>query len=203
MRLFLPLFLCLSLSACIDAEVTLDVSDGETMAATADLTLSRQLYDMLGQKGETCPNGTETLGKQNYRCTMVKSAPIDEVIAKVEKRGEADLDLSKAARIERIDDNHLRISFDLSDLTKGRGPKPEDMGGMEDMLRAAMAGHSLSFHVRGYKIASTTGTLSEDGKTASKVIPVTALLEADPDLGTPFVTEVQLKQSCTLWIFCD
>lgn len=203
MRLLFPLFMCLSLSACIDAEVTLDVSDGETMAATADLTLSRQLYDMLGQQGETCPGGSETLDKQNYRCTMVKSKPIDAVIAQVEERHSSDLDLSEAARIERIDDNHLRITFDLADLTKGHGPKPEDMGGMEDMLRAAMAGHSFSFHVRGHKITSTTGTLSEDGKTASMIIPVTALLDATPDLGKPFVTEVQLKQSCTLWIFCD
>ncbi|PCD76375.1 hypothetical protein [Pseudothioclava arenosa] len=205
MRRFAPLFACLALGACIDADVTLDFSDGETVQTTAELSLSRQLYDMMGKKAENaCPGGESSLTKSAYHCTMHDQREIAVVLDEGGKvSGKSELDPTEAASIERIDDNHLRVSFDFTEMLKSNGQKPDDLGGMEDMVRAAMAGHSLSFNVTGYKITSSTGVISEDGKTASRVIPVIALLDQAPELGEPFVTEVQLAQSCFLWVFCD
>lgn len=205
MRILAALATCFALSACIDADLTLDFSDGETAAMAASFSLSRQLYDMIGQSPEAaCPKGESAITQDSFTCAMTETKPIAEVLAEGGTLGSgAEFDPANGLKIERIDENHLRVSFDFANLTKGAGNTSQDMGGMEDMIRAAMAGHSLSFKVAGYKITSTTGTLAEDGKSASRVIPVTQLLDPKPDFGGAFITEVQLRQRCTLWVFCD
>ncbi|AOZ68205.1 hypothetical protein LPB142_01840 [Rhodobacter xanthinilyticus] len=194
------------LSACIDADVTMDFSDGETMQGGVETSFARELFDMMGKSpADACPGGEANLTKKDFTCRTHGETTIAKLLEQgAPQIGQNDFDPAAAARFERVDDNHIRITFDFSELSKnGKKPDPEDLGGMEDMIRAALAGHSFSFHIRAYKITSTTGTLSEDGTEASLVIPVATFLDPEPDLGPAFVTEVQLKQQCTLWIFCD
>ncbi|MDD8022954.1 MAG: hypothetical protein PHX82_07600 [Paracoccaceae bacterium] len=204
---FLPaLAATLLLSACIDADVTMDFSDGETMQGGVEMSLDRKLFDMMGKSpAAACPGGEGVLTSSDFTCSTHDAVPIAKLLEEgAPKTGQNDFDPSSAATFERVDDNTIRVSFDFAEMArKGRKSDQQDLGGMEDMIRAAMAGHSFGFHIKGYKILSTTGTLSEDSTEASLVIPVSAFLDENPDLGPPFVTEVQLKRHCTFFIFCD
>ncbi len=196
----LLLALPLALAGCIDADVALDFTDPDTMLGRFDITLSRQLYDMTG--GNFCKDGTEALTTDTARCTTERRVPLAEVLEKGSAAlGDGEFATDEGLRIMAIDDNRLRVSFDFSKMEQK--DKPQDMAGMEGMVRAALAGHSFVFRVKAYRILSTTGTLSADGKEASHVIPVTAFLDSPPSVGGDFVTELQLRQVCRFWVFCD
>lgn len=191
-------------TACIDAEVEMNFIDATTVEGALDFSMSRQLFDLTGgDTQKSCPEGEQTLTEEIFTCRTTGAGPLEELLEKQAlpfNGGETSP--AEGARFERTGDNTLRVTIDFADLLKGRDT-PKDMEGMEGMIRAALAGHSFVFKVKAYKILNTTGTLTEDQTEASFVIPVVKLLDAEPDIGGPFVTELQLEQSCTLWVFCD
>lgn len=191
-------------SACIDAEVEMNFVDATTMEGAMHFTMSRQLFDMTGGDiTKSCPEGEHELTEDSFTCLTKGSGTIEELLANQTLPFDGgETSPAEGARFERTGENSLKATIDFSNILADR-EQPEDMGGMEDMMRAALAGHSFVFKIKAHKILNTTGKLSEDGKEASLVIPVVKLLDKEPDLGGPFVTEVQLEQSCTLWAFCD
>lgn len=205
MRMMTALVACLVMAACIDMDLTLDLSDGETVQTRAELTMTRQLYDMMGETPTgACPDGEATLTADSFRCVMETSRSIADLLADGGRLGfGGQFDASEAARLEALPGDDLRITLDLGALTDGSAPPPEDIAAMEPMLRGALAGHSMVFRVIGAQIVTTTGTVSDDGTTAEYVIPMVAFLDAQPDLGPAFVTDLKLETSCWLWVFCD
>jgi hypothetical protein len=193
----------LALGGCIDADVSMDFSDGETMQGAFVLTMARQLYDMTAaNKPDFCKDGTTKLTEESFHCATTRVMTLEEVLAKgTVALGEGDIRPEEGLQIERIDENRIRVSLDFSKMPQQ--DEAPDTGGMAEMLRAAVAGHSFTFRVRGYRILATTGDLSEDETEAVRVIPVAAFLDTPPSLGGAFVTDVQLKQQCRFWVFCD
>ena len=59
------------------------------------------------------------------------------------------------------------------------------------LLRPMLEGHAIVFRVRATEIIETNGILSNDGKQAQRVTPVSTLLDDDPDHGAPFVTVIR------------
>ena len=193
----------LALSGCIDVDVGMDFSDGEAMKGSFVLSMARQLYDMTAaSKPDFCKDGKTQLTKDAFHCATERSVPLDELLEKgTVALGEGDIRPEEGLKVERIDENRIRVAFDFTSMPQEA--RPETAGGMEDMLRAAVAGHSFTFRVKGYKILSSTGVISEDGREASHVIPLAAFIENPPNLGPAFVSEVQLRQVCRFWVFCD
>ena len=71
--------------------------------------------------------------------------------------------------------------------------------GMQEMMIAAFAGHSINLTVAGNEIIETNGTLSEDGTSASLTIPLVDLFRGNANqLPAEFTANVRL-QSCFLW----
>lgn len=205
MRRIAALIACLMLAACIDMELTLDLSDGETVQTRVEMSLARQLYDMLehGPDG-FCPGADSTLGVDQVHCVMTRTRGIDDLLAEGGGLGMGGgLDASRMARLEALPNGDLRITMDLGALQEQNAPPPEDIAAMEPMLRGALAGHSLIFRVIGARITDTTGTLSEDGTTAEYVIPMVSFLDPDPDLDLAFVTDLSRRKGCRFWVFCD
>lgn len=202
-------FLCLilPLSGCLDVDVTMDFKDSETAEMTVAMEMSREFYDLTGGgKGQgICPAAQEgskadlVVGEKQVTCRATRTVQIADMVAG--KRDAAKgIEADKMALVERIDDDTLRVTMDLTGLMADR-PK-QDQGGAEDMLRAAFAGHSMIFRIKAPVIVDTTGDLSEDGTTATKVIPIAAFIDQPPDFGPPFVTTLRLRESCWLWVFC-
>ena len=194
------LALPLLLAGCIDADVALDFTEPTTLRGQFDLTVSRQVYDLTG--GAFCKDGIEPVTADTARCTTERRVPLTEVLEQGgTPLGEGDFAAGDALQVTALDDNRLRVSFDFARMPQK--DQPQDMAAMGGMVRAALAGHSFVFRVKAYRILSTTGSLSADGTEASRVIPVTAFLDTPPSVGGAFVTEVQLRQVCRFWVFCD
>ncbi len=200
-RLILAAALALPLAGCFDADVTLDFKDAETVETVMSFSMTRQLFDMGGKTAaEACEDGRHELTTERFTCHTEKTMTVDELIAEAEARAsESPVDrVRDAALVERLDDDRLRITLDFADMVQGGG-ELEEMRAVAGVMRAALAGHSLVFRIRAPQIDETTGTLSDDGKQADYILPLTAMLDETPPAS--FVTTVTLK-SCTLWIFC-
>lgn len=202
-RILALLCLALPLSACIDADVTVDFKDAETVEMVSSHSMTRQLFDMAGKSPEeSCENGKPTLTTDKFTCEMTQSMTVDAFIAEANQSAASaenpEEQIREAMKVERLDDNRLRLTLDMSDAMSGN-PDAAEMKEMAAMMRAALAGHSIVMRIRAPKIEETTGTLSEDGKQAEYVLPLTALLEDTAPAA--FITTVSLK-SCTFGIFC-
>lgn len=200
-HLMLATALVLPLSGCFDADVTLDFKDAATVETVMDFSMTRQLFDMGGKSpADACEDGRHELTTDRFTCRTAKTMTLDEFIAEAAARdSEAPADrLRNAALVERLGTERLRVTLDFADMVKG-GDEMREMRAMAGVMRAALAGHSLVFRIRAPKIDDTTGTLSQDGKTAEYILPLTVML--DDTQPAAFVTTVTLK-SCTLWIFC-
>ncbi|GKY86259.1 hypothetical protein [Sinisalibacter aestuarii] len=205
MRAILSLVAVLTLTACFDAEMVLDFKDRENVETTVTTELARALYDMSSLSDQDpCENGIGTLTEESFTCVQSATMTIDEAIARPNPFNESEeFDPSEGMTLTRIDDNTMRVSVKLDELNNPDNT-PEQLDGMGDMAAAAFAGHSIIFRVRGYKILDTTGTLSEDGREASLVVPITGLLTGNTGLPPAFETTVQLEKSCAfLGLFCD
>lgn len=195
--------LALSLSGCIDIDVTMDFKDAETVAIAMETTMDRGFFDLIKENGGGPCDGVEPeIGTDEVRCASTDEMTITALLEKQAEASEKRMEAEEFSVVERLDDNRLRVTLDLTQMMEGR-PAPEDMDGMGGMVKAAMAGRDFVFRVRGHAIEETTGTLSEDGREAVVVIPMVTFLEGAPDFGPAFVTVVRLEESCVLWVFCS
>ena len=195
----------LALPACFDAEISLKFDEGGSVETYARMQMTRQLHDMTGGN-EDC-EGEAELTEEHYSCAIRTTMPIDELLESASIRGfDGEVGEGDGFVVERLDENLIRVTIDPAALfanDEKQPPTTEEMGGMEDMVRAAMAGHSIVLSVAGPEILTTTGVISEDQDEAQRVIPLVTLLDDDPDFGGPFVTEIRLaEKSCMLWVFC-
>jgi len=197
MRILIALLMILPLAACFDADVSMNFVDSETAEMNAVMTMGPELYAMGSQSGEDmCEDGEGVLADDgSYVCTISQVDTIDALIAQSQTETEgksAPTDVSQGFTVERLDDDTVRVSFDLATMMKDASEgKPEDLGEMEAMLRAAFEGHAITLNVSGAAIVESNGEISEDGATATFVLPMLALLEDTVDLPEEFFTVVK------------
>lgn len=194
----LPLFF---LSACLDADLSMNFRDRETVDVAMNVTMGRDLYDVVGGMDDRfCSGGDLQVDEDAVTCQKSTTESIDALIAHQKDRAEK-FDLARAVSVERLDADRVRVTLDPQVLARqGRGLG--NMGQFGSLMRASLDGHALVFDVTGPAIEETTGTLSSDGQTASWRIDLKKLAKPGADLGEPFVTTVSL-QHCFLWVFCD
>lgn len=199
-RLLAFLLLTLPLSACFDADVTVDFKDTRTVEVLSSHSMTRQLFDMSGKPpAESCPDGQATLTADSFSCRSSKTLTLEEFIAGAAKSTERpEAKLREAVKVERLGDTRLRLSFDPSGAMAEK-PEAQEMKAVAGLMRAALAGHGIVLRIRAPKVEETTGTLSADGRQAEYVLPLTAILDGTPPAA--FVTTVELKP-CRLWVFC-
>ena len=205
MRPVLAVLAPLALAACFDAEMTLDFIDAETVEISAMTTMSRELYDMGAMSGsDPCEGGEGKVTASEYTCVQTSTGSIDEIVATgTGPIGMEDFELGEGLTLTRDGDNIVVVSFDLDAMTDTNDPD-DPLADLDDAMAAAFVGHSVIYRIRGYKILSTTGDLSEDGTEAEIVIPIPSLATGDLPVESPFVTEVQLAKDCAfLGLFCD
>ena len=203
MRVLLALLLPLMLSACIDADVTVAFTSETEVTTTGEMQMARDLYDMLGKSvDEACPGGKGALTDTTFSCTQTKTTTVEELLARAPHTNQGTPeDLAAAAIITRLENGNIQVALDFSEMMRGQ-QGAEELKGLAKMMKLAADGHNFTFHVTGPSIISTTGTLSDGGLTATKIIPISTFLDAKPDFGPAFVTEVGLTGSCFLWVFC-
>jgi hypothetical protein len=196
-----PLLAVLPLAACLDGEVTLDFTSETEAVTTARIEVARDVFEMMGRDpGDACRGGEGVIEGERFVCTQVRAQTVEDLIARaLDGRGD---DLGRIAKVERIDEDSLRVSLDLGDLSlPAEAGDLGDLGPLAALMRGNLAGHEIVFRVRAARIEATTGTLSEDGREATWAVPLTAILDPSRRPDGAFVTTVDVD-GCFLWVFC-
>lgn len=192
-RYLLSVLFILPLAACFDADMTITFLDSERAEMTAVMTMGPEFYAMVASSGDdACEEGVgEVQADGSYVCTITESGLIDEMTGEMASSDddEGGMNPGEEMSVERLDADTIKVSFDLAAMLEDSGPSEEDQAGMEAMqaqIQAAFAGHAITMRVVGKEIVSTNGTISEDGTTATFVLPMTVMFEKEQDVPASF-----------------
>ncbi len=186
----LSLAVVVPLAACFDVDATIAITGDDQAETTMKMTIGADLVAMLQGTDQDPCEGMEGSVQDDgsYVCTETKSGSIDELMN--------DPEINEGMTIERRDGGLIYVAFDLSDLTgemglDDMGMGDEEMGAEEQAQMAAMMsgmfeGHSMVMRITGAKVIETNGTISDDGKSASYELPLTALFDEELELPETF-----------------
>lgn len=174
--------LALTLTACMDVAMTVDVTSQTEAEATMVTTMERDMYDLMlaqapEEQEEFCEGGEIVETAETVQCTMVESGPFDELDLQADEGGEL--------IIEAIGGGQVRVAFPTGDLATALA---EDTGAEEDaqmqaMIASIFEGHMITMTVTGGRIVDTNMEIAGDGQSASYEIPFADLFS--PDLALP------------------
>lgn len=165
-RTLLALTAALSLSACIEVDMTLEVLGQDDAKVTGFMQMNRQMFDMSGGDTSFCSadeGGTLVLTETHARCDFEKRGTFAEVMPDAASSGGAD---EPQGELIYLDANRVRVLMPMGAFNAGASDMQSDPQ-MEAMMRQMMAGLSVAIRVKGAKIESSTGTISDDGTEAS------------------------------------
>ncbi|MCL1630213.1 hypothetical protein M3N55_15960 [Roseibaca sp. V10] len=177
--IFLTLPAILALTACIEVDMNVEILGEDEARVTGYMQIQRQMYEMSGQDASFCDaedGGTFVLTDTHARCQIDKTGSFAEIM----DDGGADGPQDMQAQLVHLDSNRVRALLPLSALSGQMEDMASDPQAMA-MARQMMAGLSIGFSVSGDSIESTTGTMSDDGKTATVTLGLDDLLAP----GTP------------------
>lgn len=173
--------LALSLAACMDISMEVEVLSQTEAKGTMATTVGADIYQMLAaQQTETdddgfCDEGELVETPETVSCVVTSSGPFDEF-----EMG----DDGESPTIEAIGGGQVRVSFPLGGLADeigeglGAGEDPETLAMMASMFEGAQ----IAMTVSGGPILDTNMELAADGSSASLTILFTELLTGDIDL---------------------
>lgn len=173
--------LALSLAACMDISMEVEVLSQTEAKGTMATTVGADIYQMLAaQQTEAdddgfCDEGELVETPETVSCVVTSSGPFDEF-----EMG----DDGESPTIEAIGGGQVRVSFPLGGLADeigeglGAGEDPETLAMMASMFEGAQ----IAMTVSGGPILDTNMELAADGSSASLTILFTELLTGDIDL---------------------
>lgn len=168
--------LALSLSACMDISMEIEVLDESRAKGTMTTTMAADIYQMIetqaveGEEG-FCDEGELVESAETVSCIVTQSGLFSE------------LDLGEdesSPVIEAIGGGQVRVSFPLGELSEEIG---EGMGAEDPEMMAMMAsmfeGNMITMTISGGRILDTNMEVALDGQSASYEIPFSALMTGD------------------------
>lgn len=178
--LFLTLPAALALTACVEGDMNVEILGEDEARVTGYMQIGRQMFEMAGQDQSFCDpedGGTFTLTDTHARCEIDKTGSFAEIM----DDGGADGPQEIQAQLVHLDSNRVRALLPLSAMSGQMDEMASDPQAMA-MAQQMMAGLSVSFSVTGDSVESTTGTLSEDGTTATITLTLDDLLAPETPL---------------------
>ncbi len=197
MKKLLFALLLLPLAACFDADMTFTVNDDDTATMRAVMSMGPEMYGMIASSGEDpCEDGVgEVQADGGYICTIEETDTLDNIVAELKQAQEGQegpMDLSEGFTLERLDGGLVKVAFDLASLGEGAAESGMDPAMMGSMMQA-FEGHGMTITVAGKEIVDTNGTVSDDGKSATMHIPLTAIMTQDASLPKSFDVTLKAK----------
>lgn len=188
--LFLALPTALTLAACVEVDMTVEVLGEDEARVTGFMQVQRQMFDMSGGDASFCPEedgGRLTLSDTHARCDFDKTGTYAEIMPD-ETAGDSPAELQ--GELVHLGGNRTRAFLPLSGMT-GEIEDMEQDPQMMAMMRQMLAGMSISFTIKGREIESSTGTISADGTSASITLGVEDLVAPAADRVNDFETIVR------------
>lgn len=156
----------LALSACIEVDVAIEVLGEDEARVTGYMQMERAMFEMAGADASFCEEeegGTLTLTDMHARCDFDQTGSFDEIMS-ADSDEEVPVDLQ--GQLESLGDGRVRAFMPLTGMTDDMDEMMDDPA-MMAMMRQMMSGMSVTFTVKGSEIESSTGTISEDGTSAT------------------------------------
>lgn len=177
--MFLTLPAALALTACVEVDMNVEVLGEDEARVTGYMQMQRQMFEMSGQDTSFCDEdgGTFVLTDTHARCEIDKTGTFAEIL----DDGGAGSPQDMQAQLVHLDSNRVRALMPLSAMSGQMDDMASDPQAMA-MAQQMLAGLSVTFSVSGESIDSTTGTLSEDGTTASVTLVLDDLLTPEAPL---------------------
>lgn len=181
--------LTLSLAACMDVSMSIDVLSETEAQATMVTAMSPDMYAMVQAQAadgedEFCPEGETVETATAVECVITERGLFGELNLESEDGGPT---------IEAIGNGRVRVSFPTGELAaavsaeSGAEQDPQMMAMMTQMFD----GHFITLSVTGGEIVETNMERAEDGVTARHQIPFAALMTGDLDLPEELFAVVQ------------
>lgn len=189
-RTLLALTAALTLSACIEVDMTLEVLGQDDAKVAGFMQMNRQMFDMSGGDTSFCDpedGGTFVLTDTHARCNFEKRGTFAEVMPDAAASGASEDD--PQGELVYLDANRVRALLPMGAFNAGAADMQDDPQ-MEAMMRQMLAGLSISVRVKGAKIESSTGTISDDGTQASVSIGIDDLFDKSRPAMADFDTVV-------------
>ena len=184
----------LALSACIEADFTLDVLGEDEARITGFIAMQRQMFEMAGADDSFCPDdegASMTMTDTHVRCEFDTTGTFEEVMMDGVGPGEeVGADEDTPGEIAYLGDGRVRVFLPLGMMGSEMDEMAEDPAMME-MMAQMMAGLSVSYTVRGREIESSTGEISEDGTSANISFGVDDLMGPAEERPVDFETIVR------------
>ncbi|MCC1481692.1 hypothetical protein [Roseibaca sp. Y0-43] len=177
--IFLALPALLALTACIEVDMNVEVLGEDEARVTGYMQINRQMFEMSGQDASFCDEedgGTLVMTDTHARCEIDQTGSFAEIMDDGGDGGPEDIQ----AQLVHLGGNRVRALMPLSAMSGQMDEMAEDPQALA-MAQQMLAGLSITFSVTGASVESTTGTLSDDGTTASVTLGVEDLLAP----GTP------------------
>lgn len=172
--LLLALPAALTLSACVEIDMTVEVLGEDEARLVGVMQMQRMIYDMSGGDDSFCSEedgGVLTLTDTHARCEFDMVGSFEELMR---PDGIEDTPTELQGNITYLGDNRVQVWLPMDSFFDEMSELEEDPQ-MMAMMRQMMQGMSISFHVQGASIESSTGTISADGTRASVFLGVDEL----------------------------
>ncbi len=203
----LALLPVLLLSGCFDIDVDLTFTKDEQVRLRSEVRMPKSLFllvmdDADSDLGKLCEGGTPVIKADTVSCIQRKTASLEEAMSG-RLFADNDTGAQMEIRIEKAGDGVVRVVVDVATLLANAN---KEAGNEGDQTIAALmlTGHGITFRITGEEVLESNGRISDDKRTASLTVPLTALVDpaARKSLPETFTTTLRYRPPCRLWVFC-
>ena len=185
MRFIVLVLSALSLSACLSIDANVDIAEDGGVRSEMVLTVSQDMYELINVDGgqNFCIEDGEVLSQSDrgYSCATTRSADVADL---TEGRFQFDIDPSNSDAATTpliVTETELGVLEIIIDLTPMMEDDPQQAElqspEMKEIIKAAMAGHAMTYRFTGMEVLETTGQISADGRTASLTVPMADFID--------------------------
>lgn len=169
--------LAVSLAACVDVEMVIEVLDQDNGRGTITMTIDKSMYDMVtaeGGESDFCEDGEIIEGEATVQCVQIEEGSFDELMFSEDSD-------EPQPTVTNEGGGRVRVSFPTSTITEGMGADADDPQ-TQAMMAAMFEGNTLTLTVTGGPIVDTNMELSADGQSASLTVLFTDLFDGTVEL---------------------
>ncbi|MCE2518008.1 MAG: hypothetical protein J4F41_09345 [Alphaproteobacteria bacterium] len=184
-KLLLPIMMALVLSGCLNIDAHMKFREDGHVDTAMVMSVSKDMYELMNADGgeNFCTGVGEKRSKHkdSVSCTIVGKTTIETMINggfsfDVDPNANATTDTP--VQVTEVGEGVLEIVVDFRKMMEDDPNNPEmNNPEMKALVRAAMANNHMSFGFTGQQIVSSTGTISNDGRTATIKVPMTDFID--------------------------
>ena len=168
------LFLVTALSACVDANINLEVVDATHGVGTTTIAMDRTFYDKNPKSSDFCRKGELSVTESTATCVTTNSGTYEELFTSSDPQ-------EPTPTVTTLENGMIRVVFPLGSLAEQAALAGQDPQTL-DMLNQFFADHVMSVSVSGGQVTDSNMEIAEDGQSASLSVPFLDMVKGEVDV---------------------